>query len=81
MGIIANAPYIAFSIVLSLPHKAIHSVDPEADEVHSPIVPGLTSTIGAAAIIWGVRVDTYYWQGHLQAQYVGKRTAPRPALR
>ena len=25
---------------------------------------GLTSTIGATPIIWGVRVDTYYWQGH-----------------
>jgi len=40
MGIIANTPYIALSIVLSLPHKAVQAVDPEADEVHSPLVPG-----------------------------------------
>jgi hypothetical protein len=40
MGIIANTPYIALSIVLSLPYKAIHAVDPEVDEVHPPLVPG-----------------------------------------
>ncbi len=40
MGIIANTPYIAFSIVLSLPHKAVRAVDPEADEVHSPLLSG-----------------------------------------
>jgi hypothetical protein len=73
MGIIANTPYIALSIILSLSHRVFRAVDPEADEVHSPLVPGLTSTIGAPPIIWGVRVDTYYWQGHPQAQYVAAR--------
>jgi hypothetical protein len=40
MGTIANTPYIALSIVLSLSHKAVQTVDPEADDVHSPAVPG-----------------------------------------
>jgi hypothetical protein len=64
MGTIANTPYIALSIVLSLPHKAVQTVDPEADEVHSPACCGLTSTIGALPIIWRVHVDTHYSQGH-----------------